>query len=70
MFPRFYPGLLGHIPPGSFLSPPNILPRNWMDIKEQVILPYLHDRIRSGGRGDSRALDRRRGDWNRLNSGL
>ena len=67
VFPQFYPGLLGHIPPGSFLSPQNILPRNWMAMKERVILPYLHDRIRSGNRSGIRSLDRRLGDWNRLN---
>jgi hypothetical protein len=70
VFPQFYTGLLGHIPPGSFLSPPNILPRNWTAMKEQVILPYLHDRIRSGNRSGLRSLDRRLGDWNRLNRGL
>ncbi|GHV25562.1 lipoprotein [Spirochaetia bacterium] len=70
VFPQFYPSLLGHMPPGSFLSPPNILPRNWIAIKERVILPYLHDRIRATGRGDVRSLDRRLSDWNRLNRGM
>ncbi|MDR3122832.1 MAG: extracellular solute-binding protein [Treponema sp.] len=70
VFPQFYPSLLGHIPPGNFLSPPNILPRNWMAMKERVILPYLHDRIRSGSRADIRSLDRRLRDWNRLNRDL
>jgi ABC-type glycerol-3-phosphate transport system substrate-binding protein len=70
IFPQFYPILLGHMPPGSFLSPPNILPRNWMAMKEQVILPYLHDRIRSGNRPEIRSLDRRLREWNRLNRGL
>jgi hypothetical protein len=70
VFPQFYPSLLGHMPPGSFLSPPNILPRNWTAIKERVILPYLRDRIRSGGNGVIRSLDRRLTDWNLLNRGL
>jgi ABC-type glycerol-3-phosphate transport system substrate-binding protein len=70
VFPQFYPSLLGHMPPGRFLSPPNILPRNWTAMKERVILPYLHDRIRATGRGDIRSLDRRLSDWNRLNRGL
>lgn len=68
VFPQFYPSLLGHMPPHSFLSPPNILPRNWTAMKERVILPYLHDRIRAAGRGDS--LERRLSDWNRLNREL
>jgi hypothetical protein len=70
VFPQFYPSLLGRMPPGSFLSPPNILPRSWTAMKEQVILPYLHDRIRSGARPDVRSLDRRLRDWMRLNRGL
>jgi ABC-type glycerol-3-phosphate transport system substrate-binding protein len=70
VFPQFYPGLLGRMPPGSFLSPPNILPRNWMDVKEQVIFPYLHDRIRSDSRSDVRSLDQQLREWNRLNRGL
>jgi ABC-type glycerol-3-phosphate transport system substrate-binding protein len=70
IFPQFYPSLLGRMPPGSFLSPPNILPRNWMAMKERVILPYLHDRIRSGNRPDIRSLDRRLRDWTRLNRDL
>jgi ABC-type glycerol-3-phosphate transport system substrate-binding protein len=70
IFPQFYPALLGRMPPGSFLSPPNILPRNWTSLKERVILPYLHDRIRSAKRNDIRSLDRRLTDWSRLNRDL
>jgi hypothetical protein len=68
IFPRYYPGLLGHMPPETALSPPNILPHNWMAIKRQVVLPYLHDRIR-GENGDTAAadLDRRVADWFRIN---
>jgi ABC-type glycerol-3-phosphate transport system substrate-binding protein len=67
IFPRFYPSLLGHMPPESFLSPPAILPRNWMSVKERVILPYLHDRIRGQSHEEIRSLERRITDWFRLN---
>ncbi|MDR1107697.1 MAG: hypothetical protein LBL19_01550 [Spirochaetaceae bacterium] len=70
IFPQFYPNLLGHMPPEDFLSPPNILPRSWMAIKERVILPYLHERIRSENRNNIRSLERRLSDWGRLNRGL
>jgi len=43
VFPQFYPDLLGRMPPESYLSPPNILPRNWIAMKQRVILPYLRD---------------------------
>ncbi|MDR2079669.1 MAG: hypothetical protein LBP74_08120 [Treponema sp.] len=65
VFPQFYPSLLDHMPPEDFLSPPNILPGNWIALKEQVILPYLHERIRGGG--DIRPLERRIANWNRQN---
>jgi hypothetical protein len=70
IFPQFYPSLLGHMPPETFLSPPNILPRNWMALKDRVLLPYLRERIRSPGHQDVRSLDRRLTDWIRLNRGL
>ena len=67
IFPQFYPDLLGHIAPENFLSPPNMLPRNWMAIKERVLLPYLVERIRHSGNEDVRPLERRISDWYRLN---
>jgi ABC-type glycerol-3-phosphate transport system substrate-binding protein len=67
IFPQFYPGLLGHIAPETYLFPPNVLPRNWMAIKERVILPYLRERIRSSNRNEVRPLERRISDWYRLN---
>ncbi|MDR0376135.1 MAG: hypothetical protein LBH85_10545 [Treponema sp.] len=47
VFPRFYPSLLGHMPPDDFLSPPGILPQNWLAVKARVILPYMRDYIRA-----------------------
>ena len=67
VFPLFYPDLLGRMPPESFLSPPNILPQNWLIIKERIIIPYLRDRIRHSSRDEVRALERRMSDWDRLN---
>ena len=67
VFPLFYPDLLGRMPPESFLSPPNILPRNWTLIKERVIVPYLRESIRQSGRSEIRPLERRINDWDRLN---
>jgi ABC-type glycerol-3-phosphate transport system substrate-binding protein len=67
IFPQFYPNLLGHIPPADYLSPPNILPRNWLTIKRQIILPYLHERIRLEQRTDMKSLEQRISDWYKLN---
>ena len=67
VFPQFYPDLLGHIPPENSLSAPNILPRNWMQIKERVLLPYLRERVRHSSQDEVRPLERRISDWYRLN---
>jgi ABC-type glycerol-3-phosphate transport system substrate-binding protein len=63
IFPRYYPGLLGHMPPDAALTPPNILPHNWMTLKREVILPYLRSRIRGENNG---GLDRRLAEWLRI----
>jgi hypothetical protein len=57
VFPRFYPSLLGHMPPDNFLSPPNILPQNWLEVKERVILPYMHEYIRATQEGVEETRD-------------
>ena len=67
VFPQFYPDLLGHMPPEDFLSPANILPSNWMTLKERVILPYLHDRARQETNVGVYQLERRLADWLRVN---
>jgi ABC-type glycerol-3-phosphate transport system substrate-binding protein len=67
IFPQFYLGLLGHMPPAEFLSPPNILPVNWMALKERVILPYLRDRARQPDQEGIEPLESRIADWQRVN---
>jgi ABC-type glycerol-3-phosphate transport system substrate-binding protein len=67
IFPQFYPGLLGHMPPESFLTPPQILPQEWRMIKETVVLPYLHERVRADKASDVRSLESRMQEWFRLN---
>jgi hypothetical protein len=68
IFPQFYPSLLGHTPPDDFMAPPQILPQHWNSLKEQVILPYLRDRIRQTGEALPRSLERRVNDWYRINN--
>ena len=67
IFPHFYPSLFGRLPPQSYLFPANILPRNWISVKERVILPYLGERIRLTSRENIRPLEWRIADWYRLN---
>ncbi|MCL2066149.1 MAG: hypothetical protein FWG99_01635 [Treponema sp.] len=66
IFPRFYTGLLGRMPPAEFLFPADNLPGNWTVIKERLILPYLHDRSRSESADAVYPLERRIADWTRI----
>jgi len=67
IFPRFYPDLLGHMPPAEFLLPADVFPGNWTVLKERIILPYLHDRARSEHASDVYPLEKRIADWMRVN---
>jgi len=77
IYPLFYPGLLGHVPPPEFLSPPNILPKDWLVLKNRIVLPWLHDRARmpakptdtTGTAGNSvpSGLEERIAEWLRQN---
>jgi ABC-type glycerol-3-phosphate transport system substrate-binding protein len=67
VLPLFYPDLLRHMPPQDFLSPANILPGNWITLKEWVVLPYLHDRARQPDNSEILPLERRLADWQRVN---
>ena len=67
IFPQFYPDLLGRMPPSEFLVPPNILPENWAEIKERIVLPYIQERSRKGRADETYSLERRLLDWRRMN---
>ncbi len=43
--PKIYPALMGHIPPESALVFPAPVPENWPVIKEQIIKPWLFEKI-------------------------
>ena len=66
IFPRFYPGLLGRIPPEDFFSPANVLPGDWAAMKERVILPYLHERALQPDNAETAPLENRLADWARM----
>jgi hypothetical protein len=55
------------MPPQDYLTAPNILPHNWMLLKNQVIFPFFHERIRASSRNEVRSLERRIGEWYRTN---
>jgi ABC-type glycerol-3-phosphate transport system substrate-binding protein len=67
IFPRFYPELLGRMPPSENFVPPSVLPGNWAAIKERVVLPYLHDRTRKEKADEIYPLEKRLSDWLRIN---
>lgn len=44
-YPRFYPALLGHLPPPDSLGIPRILPNNWKTLKSEIIIPALEEAV-------------------------
>jgi len=68
IFPTFYPGLLGHVPPAEYILAPNILPKDWNTLKRRVVLPYLRDRAgASSDKTRTMTLGERIADWYRQN---
>jgi hypothetical protein len=41
VFPRYYPSIVGHLPPAASLAAPNVLPSDWAALKEAVVAPWL-----------------------------
>ncbi|MDR2952311.1 MAG: hypothetical protein LBU82_03615 [Treponema sp.] len=67
VFPRFYPGLLGRMPPSENLEPALSLPADWPALKDRIVLPYLHDRARKRNSYEVYPLEKRISDWQRVN---
>jgi ABC-type glycerol-3-phosphate transport system substrate-binding protein len=67
IYPLFYPELLGRMPPSEYFTHPNILPANWLVIKERVALPYLHERARKEYTDEIYPLEHRLSDWMKMN---
>jgi len=43
--PRYFPELVGHVPPASFIEFPHALPDIWNDLKHESILPWLKSQL-------------------------
>jgi hypothetical protein len=64
VFPQYYSGMLGHIPPEEKIISPGVFPSFFPEIKERVILPYLREKIRLYDTPSKpRPLDLRLSDW-------
>ncbi|MDR0321097.1 MAG: hypothetical protein LBI28_06315 [Treponema sp.] len=67
IYPLFYPELLGRMPPSEHFSILNVLPANWLVIKERVVLPYIRQRARAEKADGIYPLERRLSDWVKMN---
>jgi hypothetical protein len=64
VFPQYYSGMLGHIPPEDKIISPGVFPSFFPEIKERVILPYLREKIRLHDSASKlRPLELRLSDW-------
>jgi hypothetical protein len=59
VFPRFYPALLGHMPPENYLLQPPFLPQNWENMARNAVFPYLSDMVRAKPGDTVRPLEAR-----------
>ncbi len=58
--PQKYPFLLGHIPSESILAFPDMLPDNWLAVRDQVIRPWIH---LSASGAEDQSLESKLDDW-------
>ena len=64
IFPVYYPLLLNHLPQTDDFSAPHILPHNWLQLKREIIFPYLRDQTRMLFADEKLlSLNRRISDW-------
>ncbi len=42
VFPTYYPLLLSHLPQSKNFIAPHVLPSNWLNIKSNIVIPYLN----------------------------
>lgn len=64
IFPVYYPLLLKHLPQTDDFSAPHILPHNWLQLKREIIFPYLRDQTRMLSDDEKPlSLNKRISDW-------
>ncbi len=69
VLPSFYPFLFGRFPSPENLRVPNILPANWENIKERVIIPYFVKSIKMDEQNDVKpSLEKLLAQWARENN--
>ena len=66
-FPLSYPLLYGHLPTADYLSPPNILPARWEDIKKRVVIPYLEEVVAAETPETVKDMETRMKSWVKMN---
>jgi hypothetical protein len=58
--PAKYPLLLGHIPMENLLAFPDILPDNWLKLRDAVVVPWI---LGTASGTESQTLEKRLEDW-------
>lgn len=52
ILPTYYPSLVGYIPSAPYLNFPPPMPPNWLQIRDQVIIPWLEEQAASEQTGE------------------
>ncbi len=66
ILPLLYPPLWGNIPNGDMLVPPNTLPTNWENIKQNIVYPYLIDASNTNYSSPVKSIEELLIDWYRF----
>jgi len=59
--PQRYPMLVSHIPPENFLLFPEVQPDDWVELRDQVVKPWIKDSLDRGSAAQT--LEKRIEDW-------
>jgi hypothetical protein len=61
--PRYFPSLVGHIPPANYLSFPSPLPSRWNSLQRDVIIPWLLEAASADDLSSIQPLSRQLDIW-------
>lgn len=64
IFPLYYPELLGKMPDESQMKIPEILPNDWEELRQEILLPFLSEITAAEDASSVLALDERVERWN------
>ena len=63
IYPTYYQQLMSNLPDPNLITTPKILPAQWQNMKDQIIIPYLQDSTDTDNEKNVRTLEERISDY-------